>query len=56
MSYMVIIREPIKGSDDYMEAEYNGVEYADREDAEAVLMCAKDQGLEAWIERCSDET
>lgn len=50
MSFMIIIREPIKGTDDYMEAEYNGVEYSDREVAEAVLMCAKDQGLEAWIE------
>lgn len=50
MSFIIIVREPIKGTDDYMEAEYNGVEYSDREDAEAVLMCAKDQGLEAWIE------
>ncbi len=50
MSYMVIIREPIKGTDDYMEAEYDGCEYADREDAEAVLRCAKDLGFEAWIE------
>ena len=50
MRYIVIIRQEVKGSDDYYEAQYNGVEYADREDAEAVLMCAKDQGLEAWIE------
>ncbi len=50
MSYMIIVSEPVKGSDDFYEAEYNGVEYADREDAEVVLMYARDQGLEAWIE------
>lgn len=34
--------------------EYNSVEYDNRRDAEAVRLCAQDEGLEAWVETHAD--
>jgi hypothetical protein len=34
--------------------EYNSVEYDNRRDAEAVRLCAQDEGLEAWVDWYDD--
>ena len=41
-------------TEDSMVCEYNGVEYDNRRDAEAVRLCAQDEGLEAWVEMHAD--
>jgi len=40
--------------EDYMICDYNGVEYDSKRDAEAVRLCAEDEGLEAWVERVEE--
>jgi hypothetical protein len=40
--------------EDSMICEYNSVKYDNRRDAEAVRLCAQDEGLEAWVEIYAD--
>ena len=51
--YKVMCKSAIRRDDPIRQ--YNPIDYVNRRDAEAVRLCAQDEGLEAWIEWYDDD-